>query len=436
ISHKSLIDPLFLRLSFLPIPLTMLLLLFLPLISADFLEKSSKALKLYNLSSPYANPQVLKVNASSPVELRVSSCQFNGGALLATSNNAEIALFPSELLKLMTDTSVGCPVDPFYGEPTANQSVYVSVSSKDSPVNYSISFPKQEHTFKFEVNSSRYYSLTVNVDVRKGLFIHSSLALNSSIEFSVAGCVQQQGYTLFNLSSPHSHSLNLSSSSLIDLVEKILCPSDSLLYHGENIDLYFIVKSSTPFSSGLLHISSSVHEAARLKDGPRIKRNIDACFSLEERATQYSHIDPIDADEEEEVELDVYVKSGRLRVSLLGCDSSPPLSLGEFIPGMHTVIMNSLLEPSHCNYTVRTGLPLTLEGILKSEGHIKLRTKGDDSSGILFKLEYVIILVLILLVIFACTYSICYRLGMRRRAIAKFSTEKKPSISVIETSWH
>lgn len=159
----------------------MLLLFFLPLISADFLEKSSKALKLYNLSSPYAHPQVLKVNASSPVEvknfyclqvlsnlkIRVSSCQFNGGALLATSKDAEIAVFPSELLKLMTDTSVGCPVDPFYGEPTANQrfhllyhaklynifSVYVSVSSKDSPVNYTISFPKQEHTFKFEVNS-------------------------------------------------------------------------------------------------------------------------------------------------------------------------------------------------------------------------------------------------------------------------------------------
>lgn len=69
-----------------------------------------------------------------------------------------------------------------------------------------------------------------------------------------------------------------------------------------------LFQSSTPFSSGLLHISSSVHEAARLKDGPRIKRNIDACFSLEERAIQYSHIDPIDAGDEEEVELDVYVK--------------------------------------------------------------------------------------------------------------------------------
>ncbi|GMS95181.1 hypothetical protein PENTCL1PPCAC_17356, partial [Pristionchus entomophagus] len=415
---------------------TMLIWLFLPLVtSSQLTSKSLKVQQIFNLTAPYDHPQVLKVNASAPVEIRLSSCQFNEGSLLAISKVAEMTLFPSDLLKLMTETSAGCPVDPFYGEPTVNSSVYVSVNAKEKGVNYSISWPKHEHNFKFEVNSSRFYSLTVNIDVQKGLFIHSSLALNSSIEFSVAGCVQQQGYPLFNLSFPLSHSLNLSSSSLIDLVEKILCPSDSLLYHGENIDLYFIIKSRTPLSSGLLLIAPSVHNEKSF-DGPRIKRNIDACFSLEERAVQYSHIDPIYSGEDEEVQLDIYVKSGRLRVSITGCDDSPLVSLGEFIPGMHTVIMNSLLEPSHCNYTVRTGIPLALEGILKSEGQIKLRRKGYEESSILFKVEWVIILLLILLIILISTYSLCYRLGLRRRARAKISSEKKPSISVIETSWH
>ncbi|GMR47319.1 hypothetical protein PMAYCL1PPCAC_17514, partial [Pristionchus mayeri] len=435
-SRKSAIDPLLLH--FHLHSSTMLIWLFLPLISsAEYLEKGSKVQKFFNLTTPYEHHHILRVNASAPVEIRLSSCQFNGGSLLASSKDAEIVLFPSLLLKLMTDSSAGCPVDPFYGEPSANASVYVSVTSQEQAVNYSISWPKYEHTFKFEANSSRHFSLKVNVDVQKGLYIHSSLSINSSIELSVAGCIQQQGFSLFNLSSPLSNALNLSSASLIDLVEKILCPSDSLLYHGENIDLYFIIKSLTPLSSGLLQIAPSVHNDTKSLDGPRIKRNIDSCFSLEERAIQYSHIDPIHSESEEEIQLDVHVESGRLRVSILGCDDSPPFSLGEFLPGMHTVIMNSLLESLHCNYTVRSGFPLSLEGILKSQGQIKLRTKSDeDSSSILFKLEYVIILVLILLLIFACTYTICYRLGMRKRARGKISSEKKPSISVIETSWH
>ncbi|GMT23823.1 hypothetical protein PFISCL1PPCAC_15120, partial [Pristionchus fissidentatus] len=418
-------------------PFNTMIWIFLPLfVSAHFIEKSSKKQLLFNLTTPYGRPQTLKVNATSRVEIRLSSCQFNPGELISSSKDAEIVLYPRDLLRILTDTSKGCPVDPFYGEPTANASVYVSITTKDLPANYSINWLKRENGVKFEVNSSRYFTQTFNVQLRKGLFLHTSLSLNSSIEVSIGGCVQQQGFFLFNLSSPSSHSLNLTSTSLVDLIEKILCPSDSLLYHGDNIDLYLIIKSRTPFSSGLLHISHSVDDGSIMRNGPRIKRNIDTCFSLEEKKVQYSHIDPIEGREAEEIQLDVYVKSGRVRLSILGCDDSPPLSMGEFIPGMHSIIMNSILESIHCNYTVKTGFPISLEGIVKSSGQIKLRVKEDSTSTILFKLEYVIILVLVLLLIFLFSYFVCYRFGIRRRAKAKISSEKKPSISVIETSWH